>query len=98
MDPAEQSAQEHNSSVAYAHQCPSLKRLNFVRAYGGFYSQKIASIYGCSRKCLPSAVQPGLHALEGRVSESPVWWGLHIRSEQLLWFLDSKVNAHSALL
>ena len=94
IDPAEQSSQNTHNSSTLSHQSPGLKRLNFVRAYGTYYSAKIASIYGSSRKCMPTALRPGFHALEARVSTvaSPLWWGMHIRSEQLLWSLDSKVH------
>lgn len=94
LDPAHRTGPESRSSNALSHPSPSLKRLNFVRAYGTYYSTKIASIYGSSRKCLPVALRPGLQALEERISTagSPLWWGLHLRSEQMLWALDSKVR------
>ncbi|KAK9798976.1 hypothetical protein WJX73_006162 [Symbiochloris irregularis] len=102
LDPAHQRAQQEHTrhQTALAHTSPSLKRLNFVRAYGHFYSDKIASIYDSSRKRMPSALRPSLYAIEDRVSTvgSPLWWGLHIRSEQLLWFLDIKLDGMCELV
>lgn len=86
-----QSEPQHSQQTSY--QTPGLKRLGFVRSYGTYYSAKIASIYGSSRRCVPHSWRPQLQTLEEHVSSasSPLRWGLHIRSEQLLWALDSKV-------
>ena len=93
MDSAGVPGQSKDLSLADTRAVADLKRLAFIPSYSAYYSRKVASLYSKSRSRLPSALQPGLEAMETRMSAvgAPVVHAVQLRSEHLLSSLDRKV-------
>lgn len=70
-----------------------MKHLEFLRAYGNYYCNKVAYAYTSSCSLLPSSCRSGLRNLETKVTtmSAPFLNGLQQSSERVLWNLDSKV-------
>lgn len=94
MDSAGVPGQSKDLSLADTRAVADLKRLAFIPSYSAYYSRKVASLYSKSRSRLPSALQPGLEAMETRMSAvgAPVVHAVQLRSEHLLSSLDRKVD------